>query len=68
MGQSNKLHIKKTLEATNESLKFGIEFRKDGAKAIRDLVAPYNSNLEQCFILGEKSKRGAYMSVKSTVV
>ncbi len=68
MGQSNKMHMKKTLEATNESLKFGLDLRKDGVKAVENLVAPYCSNLEQCFILGEKSKRGAYMSVNSIIV
>lgn len=68
MGQSDKLHIKKTLEATNESLKFGVDLRKDGVKAVEKLVDPFSYNLEKCFILGEKNKRGAFMSVNSIIV
>lgn len=67
MGQSDKLHIKKTLEATNEPLKFGVELRERGAEAAKSVVAPYGFEVEHCFILGEKHKRGAFMSVNSIV-
>lgn len=60
---SNNKVLGKTLEATNETLGFGLDFSKNPHNTLETFVSEQEMNLQAAKFLGDKTRKGAYAVV-----